>query len=189
MNDSPACRFSMRYTTGITLVELLVTMSVLTIVLSLAMPTFRDMLMNSRILTHKDALFNALNYARNTALKQNINMQTCPIGATGSTACGANWQAGWIIITQPPTGAPVLLQAYLAGPNDPQLSMVPIAGVTPTAVTFDSRGLATTQANFKLCDNRGGSFAQSLVVLPTGFVQSASAIGTAAWDGSALTCP
>ena len=174
---------------GVTFVELLVTMAVLTIVLSMAVPSFRDMLMNKRISAHRDALFSALNYARNTALTNKSNVQACPISATGSATCGPSWQHGWIIVSQPTAGAPVLLEAYLAGPNDPTLSAPPIAGVIPAVVTFDSRGLTTTQANFKLCDKRGGAYAQSLVVLPTGFVQYQSAIGVAAWDGSALTCP
>lgn len=177
------------HTTGFTLVELLVSITILAILLGLTLPSFRTTLMNNRVLAQSDALASSLNYARNTALSQNINVLACPASTPGSTTCGANWQNGWIIVSQPTPGASVLLQAHLFGANDPVLSTVAIGGVTAASVTFDARGIATTQVNFKSCDSRGGAFARSVKVLPTGYVQSGSTMGTAVWDGSALTCP
>ena len=173
---------------GLTLIELLISITIMAIILVFMVPSFKNTLMNNRVLTQTDALINALSYARNTALSQNINVALCPAGAVGSTTCGISWQNGWIIVSQP-AGGPVLLQANVAGANDPVLSVVPIGGVAAINVTFDPLGIATTQANFKSCDSRGASFARSVVVLPTGFIQSSSTMGIAAWDGSALTCP
>ncbi len=168
---------------GFTLIELLISITVLTVLLVLTVPSFKDMLMNNRITAQTDALSSALSYARSTALTQNMNVVACPFSAAGSTACGGNWQNGWIVVSQPATGNPTLLQANSTGANDPVLS------ATIPSVTFDARGIATTQGNFKICDNRGGAFAQSVQVLPTGFVQSGSTRGSAVWDGSGLTCP
>ena len=168
---------------GFTLIELLISITVLTILLVLTVPSFKDMLMNNRITAHTDALSSALHYARNIALSQNMNVMACPFGAAGSTACGGSWQNGWIIVSQPATGAPVLLQAKNTGPNDPVIS------ATAPSVTFDARGIASTQGNFTICDSRGGAFAQSVQVLPTGFVQSGSTMGIAVWDGNGITCP
>lgn len=165
------------------MVELLITITVLTILLALATPSFRTMLMNNRILAEADALTNSLNFARNTALTQNITVIVCPFNAAGSTTCGGSWQNGWIVATQPATGTPVLLHSHATGTNDSVLS------ATTASVTFDSRGIATTQTNFKLCDTRGANFAHSVEVLPTGFVQSSSTAGVAVWNGGALTCP
>lgn len=168
---------------GFTLVELLIAMTVLTILLALAAPSFRTLIMNNRVLAQTDALASSLNYARNAALTQNVTVRACPYSAANSTTCGTNWQNGWIIVTQPATGTPTLLQAYNTGTNDPVLS------ATTTNVTFDTRGLAITQTNFTVCDSRGSEFARSVEVLPTGFVQSSSAMGVAVWDGGGLTCP
>ena len=174
---------------GFTLVELLVSITVMAILLALTVPSFQNSLMNNRVLAQTDALTNSLGYARNVALTQNINVLVCPSNTPGSTACGTNWKNGWIIITQPTTGPAALLQANFSGVNDPVLSTVAIGGVAAASVTFDSRGIATTQANFKSCDSRGGTFVRSVSVLPTGFIQSSPTMGVAAWDGSALTCP
>ncbi len=174
---------------GFTLVELLVSVTVMAILLAVTVPSFKATVMNSRIAAQTDAFANALNYARNTAVSQNVNVMTCPAGAAGSTVCGANWQSGWIIVRQPAGGGNVLLQSFFTAPNDPVLSNVAIAGVAANSVTFDSRGIATTQANFKTCDNRGATFARSVEVLPTGFIQTSTTMGVAVWDGGALTCP
>lgn len=174
---------------GITFVELLITMTMVVIVSVFAAPYFKNMLMDKRMMAARDALINGLNYARNTALTQNATIQACPIGSSGSTTCGANWQTGFMIVSQLAAGGSVLLQSYSAGPNAPTLSTVPISGVAPTTITFDSRGISTTQAYFKLCDSRGGSYAWSVQVLPTGLVQTTGQVGTAVWNGGALTCP
>ena len=176
-------------TIGFTLVELLISIAVMAILLILTLPSFKNIIMNNRISAQTDALFNSLSYARNTALSQGINVSVCPANAAGSTTCGANWQNGWIVVSQPTVGPALLLQANFTGVNDPVLSTVSIGGVSASIVTFDPRGIATTQANFKSCDNRGGAFARSVEVLPTGFIQSSTTMGTAAWNGGALACP
>lgn len=174
---------------GFTLVELLASIAIMTVILVMTMPSFKNMLMNNRIMAQTDALVNTLHYARNTALTQNRSILVCPYRAVGSSACGSDWQNGWITITQPAVGSPLLLHAYPASANGPVLSSVPVNGAATSSVLFDPRGLNTTPANFKLCDSRGASYAQSVGVLLTGFVQSGSTTGKAAWDGSNLTCP
>ncbi len=174
---------------GFTLVELLLSLTVIAIVLSLTAPSLKEIIMNNRISAQTDALSGALSYARNTAISQNIDVLVCPSSTSGSTNCGATWQNGWIIVGQTSTGGNRLLQSFFTGPNDPILSGVAIAGVTANSVTFDSRGIATTHAHFKICDSRGAAFARSVEVLPTGFIQTSATTGVAVWDDSVLTCP
>lgn len=173
---------------GFTLIELLITIVIATILMALAMPSFTSMLMNNRLSAEANAFVNALHYARSNALTQNVNAQVCPLGATGSVTCGANWGSGWIVTTLPATGTGVLLQSYQVGPHDPVLSPVAFNGVTATGIVFDPRGLATTQSNFKFCDSRGATFARSLQVIATGSVQQGPTPGLALWGG-ALACP
>lgn len=174
---------------GISFIELIITMSIIAIIAIFAVPYFKQMIMDKRMLTARDALINGLNYARNTALTQNAIIQACPVGASGSTTCGTNWNTGFMIISQPASGGATLLQSYRAGPNAPTLSIVPISGVSASSITFDSKGITSTQAYFKLCDSRGGAYAVSVQVLPTGLIQTAATIGSAVWNGGALSCP
>ncbi len=87
------------------------------------------------------------------------------------------------MVTQPAAGTGSLLKSQQYSPTDPTLSS------NVTSVVFDAHGIATTQSNFKLCDSRGGSYATSVEVLATGFVQLGNTPGQAVWDNSALACP
>lgn len=169
--------------TAFTLIELLVTLLVLCITLVLAIPSFSNMLMNNRLTAYTDMFVNALNYARNNALNESMNVVVCPFGAAQSTLCGGTWSAGWIVVTQPTAGTSILLQSQQLTPSDPVLSG------TVANVVFDPHGLTTTPSNFKFCDSRGGTFARSIEVLATGFIQFGATPGQAVWDNSALTCP
>ena len=169
--------------TGFTLVELMIALSVLCLLLVVAAPSFRTMILNNRLNANSESLLNALSYARSTALYQAMNVIVCPFAAENSTACGANWNSGWIVVTQPAAGVGTLLKSQQASSTDPVLT------ANVASVVFDSHGLATTQSNFKLCDDRGGAFARSIEVLATGFVQPGNTPGQAVWDNSALTCP
>jgi type IV fimbrial biogenesis protein FimT len=180
--------FRGRRDAAFTLIELMMTIAIAMILLAIAIPSFSTMLGNNWLTATANALLAALNFTRSNALTQNNATQLCPLGAVGSTVCGTDWRAGWIVTTLPATGARVLLQSQQSGPRDPVLSPVAIQGVTPASVVFDARGLAATQSNFILCDARGSAFARSLQVLATGYAQLGATPGLALW-GSTLTCP
>ncbi|HAT2103277.1 TPA: prepilin-type N-terminal cleavage/methylation domain-containing protein [Legionella pneumophila] len=168
---------------GFTLVELLVTLSVFAIILTLIVPSLKTMILNNRLTSNIDSLVSSLNYARGVALDRAVNVAVCPLGSPGSTACGANWSSGWIVVTQPVAGAPTLLKSHQTSVNDPVITS------NVSSVIFDPHGLSTTQSNFTMCDNRGNAFARSAMVLATGFVQSGTTPGQAVWNNGALNCP
>lgn len=168
---------------GFSLLELLITLAILGVILVFVAPSFQTIVLNTRISMQVDGLVNALNFARETALTQNMSVQVCPFTSINSTTCGTNWTAGWIVITAPTSGSPTILQSSQARTVGPTVSVTGIS-----TVTFNARGLASGQSNFTICDNRGASFARSVAVLPTGFVQSGQTMGQAIWDGGALVC-
>lgn len=166
-----------------TLVELLVTLCVFAILLTLIIPSLRTMILNNRLTSNIDSLVSSLNYARGVALDQALNVAVCPLGTLNSTVCGANWSNGWIVVTQPVTGTATILKTHQTSVNDPTIAS------NVSSVVFDPHGLSTTQSNFTMCDSRGGSFARSVMVLATGFVQSGTTPGQAVWNNGALGCP
>ncbi|MBS0444973.1 MAG: GspH/FimT family pseudopilin [Proteobacteria bacterium] len=174
---------------GLTLVELMITIAVMAILMSLAAPSFTTLVMNSRVNTQLDSFFNGLNYARSAALNQSLYVHVCPVGAVdASPDCGAQWSAGWMVVSVPASGPATVLQSWRAATQGPVISSEPVGGTPATQVNFDPRGLAGNQANFKICDARGAAYARSLQVLPTGFVQAGPTPGQAVWGG-ALACP
>jgi type IV fimbrial biogenesis protein FimT len=88
----------MRDTRGFTLIELMVTIAILAIAISLAAPSFSSMLRDNRIATISSELQAALQFARSEAIKRRLNVVVCRRNALG-TACenGTDWGAGWLV--------------------------------------------------------------------------------------------
>lgn len=166
---------------GFTLIELLVTIAIVAIFMSLAAPSFQTMLLNNRMAAQTDELTHTLNFARQTALSQSVNVQVCPVGVTTSTTCGVNWGLGWMVVSDP-SGTPVLSQSKRSKTGSPVV-------LSTANVAFDARGLSTTPSNFSICDSRGTPFGRSVQVIATGFVQVSDTPGTAVWGLPALACP
>lgn len=172
-----------RLNKGFTLIELVVALSVFSVLLMFAIPSFRTMLQNSRMNSSSDALVNALNYARSTALDNALNVKVCPIGPLNSTTCGTNWSAGWIVTTVPSAGAETLIQSKQNSTVDTTITS------NIGSIIFNNHGLASAQSNFTLCDIRGSAFGRSVEVMATGFIQAGNTQGQAVWNNTALVCP
>lgn len=178
-----------RHPAGFTLVELLVTIVVLSILLGLAVPAFRSFLQNDQQWVQQQSLLLALNTARSEAIKEDITggVQVCS-SFNGATCTASPWEQGWIVLPSVnpfnPAAAPKPLQVVGALP----------AGTTLTelngnlSVTFLSNGVANTAVAFKMCDSRGASYARYLQVTLMGRVVAAPIAGQDL-TGAPLACP
>ena len=71
---------------GFTLVELMVTVSVLAVLVGLALPDLRSFLVSNRLSSDVNGLIGLLNYARSEAIVRNQNVVVCPKN-NASNAC------------------------------------------------------------------------------------------------------
>ena len=168
---------SKRAARGFTLLELMVVLIIVAIVLTFAVPSYRTLILNRRINGLTDNLFNSLSYARNLALSNDEPVTVCPYSAPGSTACGSNWSAGWIVVKQPPQGASAVLNTTVLGAGGPTLKATAYGGSTSiSTITFNGRGLLNTSQQVLLtaCDSRGAAQARSILVYSTGSMQTSN---------------
>ena len=86
---------------GFTLIELIITITILAILLTVAIPSFRALIINNRITTQANDFVSDISYARAEAVRRNTRVTVCY--STTGAACtpGATWTAGWIIFTDP----------------------------------------------------------------------------------------
>lgn len=82
---------------GLTLVELMVTVSIMAILLAVGVPSYRYITTSNRVSSEVNGLLLDLQFARSEALKQGRTVSVCPATSTGTCAGNSNWQNGWIV--------------------------------------------------------------------------------------------
>lgn len=113
----------MRKTSGFTLIELMVTLAVATIILTVGIPSFREFIERNRVSASTNLLVGALQLARGEAIKRGRLVILCKSNSDG-TACnnGGAWQDGWLLYADTnadksyTTGSDPLIQRYGAMP-------------------------------------------------------------------------
>jgi type IV fimbrial biogenesis protein FimT len=167
---------------GFTLVELLITVSLTAILLALAVPPFRDMILNNRRAAQLNALTASLNLARSAAVKSGSTAVVCitPDCDTGAT----QWEDGWRVIVDSDRDGTVttadgdqVIEIHEALASGFTLRSNP---ATPGRVAYDARGTSTNRT-LTLCDSRGAAHAKGIVILNTGRARLTSETDT-------LTC-
>lgn len=142
---------------GFTLVELMVTIAVLAIVVTIAVPSFITMVARGRADTETSDFYRALNYARLEAINRGLNVRVAP----DSTSNG-NW-AG-------------ILNVFLTSNTTPALRVVPAmaSNSTMTAsgsaalIEFNNLGSMITPANTLVFTYTNGTITRNVVVCPNG---------------------
>jgi type IV fimbrial biogenesis protein FimT len=85
---------------GFTLVELLITIVVVSVLLATAVPSIMQMVKNNRVTTQANKLVTAIQLARNEAVKRGTRSTICAANAD-LTNCSGNtdWSNGWIVFS------------------------------------------------------------------------------------------
>ena len=86
---------------GFTLVELLVTISVASVLLVAAVPAFNGIVVSNRLTAQTNDMIAAINYSRSDAIKRNSTVTLCRAGSASDTSCVTSdgaWQY-WIVRT------------------------------------------------------------------------------------------
>ncbi|QKX17354.1 GspH/FimT family pseudopilin [Microbulbifer sp. YPW1] len=81
---------------GLTLIELMVTLAVLAIIVSIAIPGFNTMIANNRTLSLGEDMATALNFARTEAVKRGARVSLC--GSTDGAACDGSFADSWLVV-------------------------------------------------------------------------------------------
>jgi type IV fimbrial biogenesis protein FimT len=165
---------------GFTLLELLITVTVLGVLLAWAVPSFRTFLLNGRLTTQVNSYVAALQTARTEAVKRGIPVTICASTdadqGDNATCSGnaADWDQGWIVFADFDGD-----NVVDAGDNDTivKVDTVPEGGntmvVTASAIEYRSSGMLDSAADITFTVTReecSGNGVRVLTITPQGRV-------------------
>ena len=105
--STPKTQDSRSVQAGFTMVEMLMTIAIATIVMTLAIPSFRYVTNANRISSEINGLLGDLQFARAEAIKEGVNVTACVSDDRLTCKNVTAWDRGWIVFRDPGiTGIP-----------------------------------------------------------------------------------
>lgn len=88
-----------RRMSGVTLVEAVVALSIAAILMTVAVPSFQELMRNNRTAAQVNEFLTTLNLARSEAVKRGASVSVCSStdSATCRTSSATDWADGWIL--------------------------------------------------------------------------------------------
>ena len=172
---------------GFTLIELIVTLAVVSILLLTGIPMLNQMTTNNRLVTQINNIAGSLAVARSESIKRGNSITLC--GSTdGATCNSSSWESGWIVFSDADNNA---VLSSTAGTSESMLRIVGqfSGGSTLRLSQSDSTSIirykpdgslrdlgtdGTNKATFTLCDNTATpTKAKAININPLGRVSRA----------------
>lgn len=131
---------------GITLVEMLVVITIVGILMSIGVPSYRYVTNANRIAAEANSLLGDLQFARGEAIKEGSTVTACisTDQATCSTAENGSWQQGWIVFSDQNSDQTVDAGDAILRVAKPFSSTDTfVASGSVSAISFNREGFAT----------------------------------------------
>lgn len=148
---------------GFSLIELMITIAIAAILLMVAVPSFDNALLNSKLASQSNSLLAGLQLARSEAIKRNAAVTICASdGSASAPDCtnSGNWSNGWLIVLADDTvvhhGERAANGFVLTGPG--------------SGVSFSGNGMTGSAEIFTLCRAKPsvGSTQRTITITATG---------------------
>ena len=144
---------------GFTLIELMITLLVASILVTLAAPSFSNFIKDNRLTAQANTFIASVNLARSEAIKRGTSVYI-------TSNNGTNWNGGWKVWvdqdgdTSYDSGEELRVEPAFDGPST-------LAG-TQSTFTFNAEGLIDNTDTLKLCDDRTGETGRRIEIKATG---------------------
>src|SRR5574343_230104 len=178
---------------GFTLIELMITVVILIILTSIALPDMRAFINSTRLSSSANDILADLALARSEAIKRGIPVSVCA-SSNGSSCTGGNWSDGHIVFSDS-GGTSFVGNGVVDTANDTVIRVAPSSGANITIsasgfsnasfLSYGPTGSASTISNtspgaFKICDDHTANHGRQVSVM---------ASGRTAISSTTLSCP
>jgi len=170
----------MKKTNGFTLIELMVTLSIAAILLTIGVPSLNKLISKNKITSQNNILISFLQNARMEAVKQNRTAEVCVDDTPSTNSCDGNdWTTGlklWIDQNNDNTvDTNEVIRLYNASPSDITISA---AGFTNSNfIKYGATGISESTGTFDICNSSQSAESGSRITINnTGRVSSSSII-------------
>ncbi|MGI9204299.1 MAG: GspH/FimT family pseudopilin [Woeseiaceae bacterium] len=153
---------------GYSLLELLMTLGLLTIVLTLGVPSFGNILSNQRLMSQTNALFHDVHLARKESVVRRRVVSLCPTVDGDICDTSFDWSAGWMMFVNLDRDWPAVRDR-----NEPVLKQYQATAsvrIMSNRRSFSLRSteLRATNGTVVFCDRKGRGTARALIISYTG---------------------
>ena len=152
---------------GFTLVELMVTIAIAALLLSIGVPSFTSMYEATRSANEIQKINDLFAFARNQAVNYGSTVTVCPYAAS---PCGNDWSKGFSVYIEKNGSKKVL--KVIDGFNSKDT--ISLTGPTDKTVNFTSDGLVSTETSIIYCPSGESDGSKSIKISTSGLIKEGS---------------
>jgi type IV fimbrial biogenesis protein FimT len=158
--------------TGFTVIELMVTVTILAIVMVIGAPAMRDMLARNRIVGQASDLTADLQLARAESNRRGFRVVVCKSSDLAGCSSSGTFADGWIVFVDANSNSAVdtgeeVLRVHQAAPTGITIAVSPNSGTPPNLTYYRPTGLVDSS----------GTMPRTFTVCQTGFTGRVVTVG------------
>jgi type IV fimbrial biogenesis protein FimT len=138
---------------GFTLIELMVTLSIMAVLLTLVIPSFSAAFLSNKLAGYTNSWVASVQLARGEAVKRNLVVTLCRSADLATCATSGTWQQGWVVLS-----GTTLIQSHEALSADYHFTS------SAYTISFQPSGVGATGTTLTLCRATPTAGAQERVV-------------------------
>lgn len=177
----------MKKVNGLTLIELIITLTVIAIISAIAAPSFAEIMADNRQTSQYNQLLTAIALTRSEAIKRGERVSLCQ-SSTGNSCTKDSllWHKGWIVYTDHDQDNNVDIdeEVLLVQQTFGKANSISFGSRTRVAYYPDGLAVGGSNGTFLFCDSRGNDYKKGLVIHTSGRPRKASVI-----DLAGKACP
>ncbi|MDX1405812.1 MAG: GspH/FimT family pseudopilin [Woeseiaceae bacterium] len=154
---------------GYSLIELMTTIAVASVLITVALPGMQSFRLNSNMTGNLNELISGIHLARNTAITTNTRVTLCA-SSSGDNCEAVDWAEGWIAFVDRDSDQVVDANETVLRTGSEAEGVTISSGQYPAFLMYRPNGRAMknfvseNSGRFTFCDKRGAEYAKAIIV-------------------------